>query len=84
MAKSSQKSNPPVQGPAASGRGAELPEGDEVGAAELTRRVADNLRRLRKQRELLFDVFKELDNFPATTLRRICNDLAMAPGADTG
>lgn len=55
MAKSSQKSNPPVQGPAASGRGAELPEGDEVGAAELTRRVADNLRRLRKQRELSLD-----------------------------
>ena len=27
-------------------------------------------------------VFKELDNFPATTLRRISNDLAMAPGAD--
>lgn len=55
MAKSLQKSNPPVQGPAASGRGAELPEGDEVGAAELTRRVADNLRRLRKQRELSLD-----------------------------
>jgi len=30
-------------------------EGDEVGAAELTRRVADNLRRLRKQRELSLD-----------------------------
>lgn len=55
MAKSLQKSNPPVRAAAAQGRGAELPEGDEVGAAELTRRVADNLRRLRKQRELSLD-----------------------------
>ena len=30
-------------------------EGDEIGAAELTRRVADNLRTLRKQRDLSLD-----------------------------
>ncbi|MFO0651850.1 MAG: XRE family transcriptional regulator [Polyangiales bacterium] len=30
-------------------------EGDEIGAAELTRRVADNLRALRKQRDLSLD-----------------------------
>lgn len=57
MAKSSRKSNPPeAVGPSpAPGRGAGAVEGDEVGAAELTRRVADNLRRLRKQRELSLD-----------------------------
>ncbi len=36
-------------------RGRPLPPGDELGAADLARRVADNLRELRKGRELSLD-----------------------------
>ncbi len=48
MAKPAKVSNPPSR------TVAEV-EGDEIGAAELTRRVAENLRALRKQRDLSLD-----------------------------
>ena len=50
MAKTDTMSNPRGRPTAADGV-----EGDEIGAAELTRRVADNLRALRKQRDLSLD-----------------------------
>lgn len=49
----------------------ERPEGDEIGAAELTRRVADNLRVLRKQRELSLDDLSARSGVSRATLSQI-------------
>ncbi|MBL8605525.1 MAG: helix-turn-helix transcriptional regulator [Myxococcales bacterium] len=66
--------------PAALDEGAGLPEapagellveGDEVGAAELTRRVADNLRALRKRRELSLDELATRSGVSRATLSQI-------------
>ena len=46
-------------------------EGDEIGAAELTRRVADNLRALRKQRELSLDDLAMRSGVSRATLSQI-------------
>lgn len=47
------------------------PEGDEIGAAELTRRVADNLRALRKQRDLSLDDLSQRSGVSRATLSQI-------------
>ncbi len=66
MAKTGAKSNPrgraPVEAP---------PEGDEIGAAELTRRVADNLRALRRQRDLSLDDLAARSGVSRATLSQI-------------
>ncbi len=46
-------------------------EGDEIGAAELTRRVADNLRTLRKQRDLSLDDLAGRSGVSRATLSQI-------------
>lgn len=46
-------------------------EGDEIGAAELTRRVADNLRTLRKQRELSLDDLAARSGVSRATLSQV-------------
>lgn len=46
-------------------------DGDEVGAAELTRRVADNLRVLRKQRGLSLDELAQRSGVSRATLSQI-------------
>jgi transcriptional regulator with XRE-family HTH domain len=46
-------------------------EGDEIGAAELTRRVADNLRALRKQRDLSLDDLAARSGVSRATLSQI-------------
>ena len=66
MAKTGSVSNPTRRGP-----GAEGAEGDEIGAAELTRRVADNLRALRKQRELSLDDLASRSGVSRATLSQI-------------
>lgn len=45
--------------------------GDEVGAAELTRRVAENLRRLRKERGLSFDQLASVSGVSRAALSQI-------------
>jgi XRE family transcriptional regulator, regulator of sulfur utilization len=49
----------------------EAQEGDEVGAAELTRRVADNLRALRKRSELSLDDLASRSGVSRATLSQI-------------
>jgi len=46
-------------------------EGDEIGAAELTRRVAENLRGLRKQRDLSLDDLAARSGVSRATLSQI-------------
>jgi len=46
-------------------------EGDEIGAAELTRRVAENLRALRKQRDLSLDDLAARSGVSRATLSQI-------------
>lgn len=46
-------------------------EGDEIGAAELTRRVADNLRVLRKQRDLSLDELASRSGVSRATLSQV-------------
>lgn len=46
-------------------------EGDEIGAAELTRRVADNLRALRKQRDLSLDDLAARSGVSRATLSQV-------------
>jgi transcriptional regulator with XRE-family HTH domain len=46
-------------------------EGDDIGAAELTRRVADNLRVLRKQRDLSLDELAARSGVSRATLSQV-------------
>jgi transcriptional regulator with XRE-family HTH domain len=52
-------------------RGRPLPPGDEVGAADLARRVADNLRQQRKHRELSLDQMARLTGVSRAALSQI-------------
>jgi XRE family transcriptional regulator, regulator of sulfur utilization len=52
-------------------RGRPLPPGDEVGAADLARRVADNLREQRKRRELSLDQMARLTGVSRAALSQI-------------
>ncbi|MBP6832895.1 MAG: helix-turn-helix transcriptional regulator, partial [Deltaproteobacteria bacterium] len=74
MSKTPRKSNARPRGPrAASSTDAEAPEveGDDIGAAELTRRVADNLRVLRKQRDLSLDELAARSGVSRATLSQV-------------
>jgi transcriptional regulator with XRE-family HTH domain len=64
MAKQAGVSNPPS-------RTVTEVEGDEIGAAELTRRVAENLRGLRKQRDLSLDDLAARSGVSRATLSQI-------------
>src|SRR5215831_7134446 len=57
--------------PKAGVRGAPIPAGDELGAAELTGRVADNLREHRKRRELSLDQLAQLTGVSRAALSQI-------------
>ncbi|HEU4411337.1 MAG TPA: XRE family transcriptional regulator [Polyangiaceae bacterium] len=63
MRPSSRTPPPPTEAPA------DL--GDEVGAAEMTRRVAENLRRLRKERGLSFDQLASVSGVSRAALSQI-------------
>lgn len=52
-------------------RGRPLPPGDELGAADLARRVADNLREQRKNRELSLDQLARLTGVSRAALSQI-------------
>ncbi|MEZ4390683.1 MAG: XRE family transcriptional regulator [Polyangiales bacterium] len=52
-------------------KGAGSPEGDEVGAAEMNRRVADNLRAQRKLRELSLDELASRSGVSRATLSQV-------------
>ncbi len=52
-------------------RGAPIPAGDELGAAELTGRVADNLREHRKRRNLSLDQLAQLTGVSRAALSQI-------------
>jgi len=67
MAKPVKMSNPSARSVAASSE----VEGDEIGAAELTRRVADNLRALRKQRDLSLDDLAARSGVSRATLSQV-------------
>lgn len=75
MAKSLRLSNARSSLKSPNGEALEHPEaageGDEIGAAELTRRVADNLRALRKQRELSLDDLAMRSGVSRATLSQI-------------
>ena len=75
MSKTPAKSNARVRasrGPAAAEAGsAPEVEGDDIGAAELTRRVADNLRVLRKQRDLSLDELAARSGVSRATLSQV-------------
>ncbi len=57
--------------PKAGIRGAPIPSGDEVGAAELAGRVAENLREHRKRRELSLDQLAQLTGVSRAALSQI-------------
>ncbi len=57
--------------PKAGIRGAPIPAGDELGAAELTGRVADNLREHRKRRNLSLDQLAQLTGVSRAALSQI-------------
>lgn len=75
MAKTTRMSNPraaaAVAVPEPPSEAAALTEGDEVGAAELTRRVADNLRRLRRERSLSLDDLAARSGVSRATLSQV-------------
>jgi transcriptional regulator with XRE-family HTH domain len=52
-------------------RGAPIPPGDEVGAADLSRRVAENLREQRKRRELSLDQLAQATGVSRAALSQI-------------
>ena len=52
-------------------RGAPIPAGDEVGAAELAGRVADNLRAQRKRRDMSLDQLAQLTGVSRAALSQI-------------
>lgn len=62
-----------LRGAAAAPDSEALPEveGDDIGAAELTRRVADNLRVLRKQRDLSLDELASRSGVSRATLSQV-------------
>lgn len=57
--------------PKAGVRGAPIPAGDELGAAELAGRVADNLREHRKRRDLSLDQLAQLTGVSRAALSQI-------------
>lgn len=63
-------SNPPRRPPSRP-KGAGVVEGDEVGAAEMNRRVADNLRAQRKLRELSLDELASRSGVSRATLSQV-------------
>ncbi len=74
MSKPSTKSNERGRPARAAGAGeASTPEveGDDIGAAELTRRVAENLRLLRKQRDLSLDELAARSGVSRATLSQV-------------
>lgn len=75
MSKTPAKSNARARSPRAASapesNGATDAEGDEIGAAELTRRVADNLRLLRKQRDLSLDELAARSGVSRATLSQV-------------
>jgi transcriptional regulator with XRE-family HTH domain len=64
-------SNPLPEAPEAPFGGCAGEEGDELGAAELTRRVADNLRALRKARDLSLDDLAARSGVSRATLSQV-------------
>ena len=52
-------------------RGAPIPSGDEIGAAELAGRVADHLREQRKRREMSLDQLAQLTGVSRAALSQI-------------
>lgn len=73
MSKTTGKSNARARSPRGLGSpdGAAEAEGDDIGAAELTRRVADNLRVLRKQRDLSLDELAARSAVSRATLSQV-------------
>ena len=76
MSKTPAKSNGRTKAPRGGGgpgegEGAPEVEGDDIGAAELTRRVADNLRAQRKQRDLSLDDLAARSGVSRATLSQI-------------
>lgn len=69
MSKTGRLSNPRARPGAPAPEAA--PEGDEIGAAELTRRVAENLRALRKARDLSLDDLAARSGVSRATLSQI-------------
>ena len=61
----------PKRKPKAGIRGAPIPAGDDVGAAELAGRVADNLRQHRKRRDLSLDQLAQKTGVSRAALSQI-------------
>lgn len=71
MVKAARMSNARAQRAGTAAATAEPVEGDEIGAAELNRRVAENLRSQRKQRELSLDELSARSGVSRATLSQV-------------